>query len=716
MKRLRYNILTLFALVCLLLGGTPKVHAQNLDAQDLGRDSGAALAAMQSANGNPYAGEVELDENGNPIQQDDQSKADSTKVKEIMPLESYFFNDSIRRQKHFRWVADTYTNNVRMEQVDTLLGDFSRDYPFQRADVGDANVGILGGVSVPLNYARRPRGNDFDFMQGYYAYLFTIDNTSHYNNKRPYTSLAYQTAGQKRYAEDKLEILHAQNVTPSTGFNVRYNNYHSRGIYTWQRGKVTDFAGNISHTGKRYSLHLGAITNSISQRENGGLVEPWHVTDTLYESAQGLPMKMSDPLNKANNTSFYVVQSYGIPFVPLTDSVFTMADRTAIHFGHALTYNRWGRRYTDTRNGTQYTITGRDGSAIESRNFYDHWYIDPSKTCDTITESVLSNRLFVQFVPYDRKGVLGTVDGGIGWDHREYYQFRPENYLKGFVTDKYNTYYAYADARGFLGEWFDWQGRMRVNVAGYRAGDTEIEAQATLRIPLKERDITLSGSFSYALQSPSYWEQNYFSNHFIWMNNFARENLTDINLRLEVPHTGTNLGFTQSLIGNPIYYGADMLPTQNMSVESVTGIYLEQNFTLGGLHLDHRILLQYTSSEEIFPIPRLAGNISYYYQFQPVRDVLTLKIGLDCWANTPYYAQGYNPATMMFYNQREVMVGNYPYTNIFVTAKWKTMRIFLQYQHANEGLLDNYKDSFSTPYYPYVRALIKYGICWYFDN
>lgn len=713
MKRTFHILLTLSAL---LLIGSLDARAQFMDAQDYGRDGGAALAAaMQNSNGNPYAGEVELDENGNPIVPEEE-QADSTRVKEIMPLESFFFDDTIRRQKHFRWVPDTFTNNIRMEQVDTLIGDFSRDYPFQREDVGDANVGILAGVSTPLNFFRRSTSNNFDFTKGYYSYLFTVENASHYNNKRPYTSLAYQTAGQKRYAEDKLEVLHAQNVTPSTGFNVRYNSHHSRGIYNWQRGKVTDFAGNVSHTGKRYSLHAGVITNSISQRENGGLVEAWHVADTLYESAQGMPMKMTDALNKATNTSLYVVQSYGIPFVPLTDSVFTMADRTAIHFGHALTYNRWGRRYTDTRKGTTYRITDRTGALVEERDFYENWYISPNKTADTLNESLLSNRLFVQFVPYDRKGVVGTVDGGVGWDHHEYYQFHLEDYLRGYVTDKYNTYYAYADARGFLGEWFDWHGRARVNVAGYRAGDIAFDADAILRIPIKERPITLTGEFSYDLQSPSYWEQNYFSNHFAWKNNFARQNITRLNVTLDVPHTGTKLGFSQALMGNPIYYGTDAMPTQSMSIESITGIYLEQNFALGGLHLDHRILFQYSSSDEIFPVPRLAGNISYYYMFQPVKNVLTLKIGLDCWANTPYYAQAYNPATMMFHNQNEVLIGNYPYANVFVTAKWKTMRIFLQYQHANENLLENYKDSFSVPFYPYNRALIKYGVCWYFDN
>lgn len=691
-----------------MLGSTLQVQAQAFNnGTGMDRDT-------PTQDNNPYAAEQELDENGNPINPEE-GKTDSVKVKEIMPLESYFFNDTIRRQKHFKWVPDTYTNHVHMLPVDTLLGEFNRDYPFQREDVGDANVGILGGVSTPLNFFRRSFSNNFDYTQAYYAYLFTIENTPHFNNKRPYTSLAYQTAGQKKYAEDRLELLHAQNITPSTGFNVRYHNYHSRGIYSWQRGKVQDFSAALAHTGKRYSAHAGVITNSISQRENGGLVEAWHVADTLYESAQGIPMKMSDALNKATNLSLYAVQSYGIPFVALSDEDFTMADRTAIHFGHAITYNRWGRRYTDTRKGTTYNVTDRNGAVLETLNFYDNWYIDPKTTSDTLSESLLANRLFVQFVPYDRNGVIGTLDGGIGWDHHEYRQFNMSDYVTGTRATKFNTFYLYADGQGQIGKWFDWHGKARINMAGYRAGDIDFDATAALRFFIKEIPVTLSGELKYDLQSPSYWQEHYYSNHYAWENKFQRQNITELNVALDVPLTGTKVGVSQALVGNPIYYGTDAMPAQSNGIESVSAIYLEQNFAFGGLHLDHRILFQHSTSE-IFPVPKLAGNISYYYTFQPVKDVLTMKIGVDCWANTPYYAQAYNPALMVFHNQDQALLGNYPYANFFLTAKWKTMRIFVQYQHLSEGLFENYKDSFSTPFYPYNRALLKYGVCWYFDD
>ena len=138
-KRTLY-ISILLGLLC--LGAPTLAHAQIMGAQDFGRDPRALTQAMQSMQNNPYAGEVELDENGNPINPEE-GQTDSVKVKEIMPLESFFFGDSIRKQKHFVWNVDTYANHVKMRDIDTLLGSFNYDYPFQREDVGDANVGIV---------------------------------------------------------------------------------------------------------------------------------------------------------------------------------------------------------------------------------------------------------------------------------------------------------------------------------------------------------------------------------------------------------------------------------------------------------------------------------------------------------------------------------------------------------------------------------------------
>jgi hypothetical protein len=90
-----------------------------------------------------------------------------------------------------------------------------------------------------------------------------------------------------------------------------------------------------------------------------------------------------------------------------------------------------------------------------------------------------------------------------------------------------------------------------------------------------------------------------------------------------------------------------------------------------------------------------------------------MQVGVDGRFNTAYYAPSYNPALSVFYNQRDIEIGNYPYLDAYVTAKWKRMRIFLKYQHLNKGLFGN-GQYFTVAGYPQNPGMFKLGISWGF--
>ncbi|MEG2281746.1 MAG: putative porin, partial [Rikenellaceae bacterium] len=146
---------------------------------------------------------------------------------------------------------------------------------------------------------------------------------------------------------------------------------------------------------------------------------------------------------------------------------------------------------------------------------------------------------------------------------------------------------------------------------------------------------------------------------------------------------------------------------------SVTEAYINKNFVVGGLHLEHSLLAQFTSNERIVPVPKFAANLCYYYEFNVVKNVLRMQIGAEGYYNTRYHAPGYNPSVGQFYNQRDVMTGNYPFTNVFITGKWKRMRILLKYQHLNYELYGG-RDYMSAAHYPNNRGMFKYGLSWTF--
>ena len=88
----------------LLLATSGSVHAQRLDAK-------ALMRAQRNGQGNLYG--------SNPYEQqqdDEEQPADTTKQERRIrkPLESYFFDDSIRAMSNFVWHARKDFNRVEM--------------------------------------------------------------------------------------------------------------------------------------------------------------------------------------------------------------------------------------------------------------------------------------------------------------------------------------------------------------------------------------------------------------------------------------------------------------------------------------------------------------------------------------------------------------------------------------------------------------------------
>jgi hypothetical protein len=180
-----------------------------------------------------------------------------------------------------------------------------------------------------------------------------------------------------------------------------------------------------------------------------------------------------------------------------------------------------------------------------------------------------------------------------------------------------------------------------------------------------------------------------------------------------VPHINAEIGISHIMTSDKIYYDSLSLPTQFDGSVNVTGLYVRKDFTLGKLHLNHRVLFQWSSQQEVVPVPQVSLMAQYYLQFNVVKDVLKVQLGLDGFYNSSYYGFGYNPATAQFYNQREKELGQYPYGDFFVNAKWKRMRILVKYQHFNEGMFKN-RNSFTVLHYPMNRPMLKLGFSWEF--
>ncbi|MBQ2430313.1 MAG: putative porin, partial [Alistipes sp.] len=611
-------------------------------------------------------------------------------------------------------------NEVDIQPLDTTLMNWRIDYPYYLKGVGDMTLGGLGQSTLPFNYFDRPTSPDFTFAQTYDAYTYRMDNVPFYNSKTPYLNFMYLESGQKRYREEHFEVTTAHNVSPTTGFNVSYKSRGTKGLYDWQRTTNHNLSAAFSHTGKRYSVHAAYINNRITQRENGGAVGLWAVADTIYEHPSGVPMKLAaaEAENSYRNNSFFVKQAIAIPLQPVTDYDFSLAELSAIYVGHIFEYNTWSKLYKD-----KYAeFTNERGSMTDAGEYeptkdvyYKNWYISPTESRDSIRERVLSNRFFVEAQPWDRNGAVGRLGGGVGIDMYAYSQFGFNDYVSGKQGKvKETAWYAYGAISGKVKKFADWGADVKYYPSGYRSGDFSMNAHIALTAKLRGHPITLSGRFSQTKRSPSYWENNLFSNHYMWSNSFKQEDETRFEVSLNVPSIALEVSAWQGVISNKIYYDAQSMVAQSSDAISLTSLYARKDFRLGGFHFDHRLVLQWSTNQEVIPVPLCSAFLSYYYECWVERNkVLRLQFGVDGKFNTSYYAPSYNPALATFYNQREYEIGNYPYLDVFLTAKWKRMRIFLKYQHVNYNLFGN-GHYLTTAGYPLNPGMFKVGISWGF--
>ena len=689
----------------------------------------------------------------------EEEQPDSTKVEKVKkPLESYFFDDSLRNRSAFAWTVRPGYNAVVPAEIDTLQYRFETDYPFLLPDVGSAYLGNLGGAALRLNYFERPDANgDFSFLNAYDAYLLTPERAPYFNTKRAFTDLSWYMSGQTARAEEQLRLTHAQNISPSTGFNIYYLNRGTRGQYRRQRARDRNLSLAFGHTGKRYSVFAGYIYNGGQIIENGGLQWDGALGNVEFRRPDEIPVRLTSAQNNFKTNTFYITQAYGIPLQRVSDLDLSIADKSSLFIGHAFEYTAAWRTYIDTRTGAQFPEGDPDLDASRygeeegqvprpaTVDYYTGWFIDKDQSLDSLREARVDNKAFIQIQPWNRDGIIGTIDGGIGLTLYRYYASNlHDEYIHGRGTPVRETdTYLYGSVQGKLRRYVDWDARVNYHLAGFRSQDIRLDARLQLSAFIKQHPIRLTVSGFIENRSPGYWMLHTVSNHYLWENSFSKEMETRLEAKLDIPSIGLEAGVRQSLTVDKLYYGYEagpivegapsslLKPMQDAGgTLSVTGVYLMKNFRLplgradNALHFDHRVLIQKSSDERVIPLPLASAYASYFIDFTVVRNIMRMQVGVSGYYHTKYYAPGYNPALMQFHNQdrltadaqgnpRARQIGDYPYLDAFVSAKWKRMRVYAKFQHVNQGLFGT-ADYFTVQHYPLNQQMFKLGFSWNF--
>ena len=617
-------------------------------------------------------------------------------------LETYLFNDTIKRQRIFTWQHNQFLNTLYLTPIDTLINDRFRDYPFLQYDVGATYLGTIGSAVMQHNYFERQNNHSFYYLSPYLEYAITPENIKFYNTKTAYTRFEYSGTlfANSIFEEGNVDAFVTANMLPQWNWSVRYRHMGARGLLEHEATDNNLFSLATSYSGKRYNAHAGFIYNGWNNKENGGMIDDRFILDTVVD-VRTIGTQLNNAATNINNYSFFLTHSYAVPLNFFRKDSTLKDDGTVVFFGHSAEYTTTTRIYTDH-------ITDSIGRAYYRNQFF----INPTTTRDSMRQMIFDNKLFLSLQPWASDAIVSKLTGGIGFSYISNYAFRPEFYVSPIENETQANFYTYASASGVFRRYFHWDAFARYDLTGYTQNDFLLNGNIGISLYPLKGGVHLTGNFLFRTKRPDYFLNNTYGNHFTWQNDFENTIETRIQAKLSIPDWDLEAGFNYSLLSKAIYFDTLAMPRQMNSEVNIMGFYLQKKFKAWLFHFDHRVLLQFSSDKDIMPLPTLSANLTYYLQAELVKNVLTAQIGADVYYNTAYYAYAYNPAIGTFHTQKEREIGNYPYMDAFVNLKWKHANIFVKVVNVTEGWTNG--DYFSALHYIRPQRVFKFGISWFF--
>jgi len=396
-------------------------------------------------------------------------------------------------------------------------------------------------------------------------------------------------------------------------------------------------------------------------------------------------------------------------YTALADSLLfgSAGEGPMLSVGHVGEVTRYYRYYTDN-------IALNDEVG---RNFYNNmFYINPTSSADSTRMLTIDNKLFFKLQPWARDAVISQISGGLGYQWNSIYAFNPDMFLTGNGNRSLHDLYVYAGARGQYRKYLNWGAQARYSFLGYWQNDFSVDADLDVSFyPFKDKSepIVLGGKFSTSLKEPDWFSQHYYSNHYVWDNDFGKTSTTKAEAFLDIPKWRLQASFSYGLLNNYLYNDTLGVIRQHDGLINVMNGYVRKDFKLWKFHLDNKILFQYSSNRDVLPLPMLTFHMRYYLELEAVRNVLTVQIGADATMNTPYYAPAYNPALGTFQLQTRELIGYNPYIDVFLNMQWKRVNVFIKVINVGQGWPDG-GNMFSA--YHYIRPYrgFKVGIHWPF--
>lgn len=583
-------------------------------------------------------------------------------------------------------------------KLDTLHDYFHVYHPVFKNTLTATFVGNYGTPALDNNFFNRRFTTSYFFMHSREAYLFLPSDLEYYNTHTPYTRLDYsQSENKTKNNETRFDVIHSQNITPYWNFTFRTNQEKSNGQYASQESKNKMASLYTSYNKDNWNIYGGFLSSSVQNQENGGLVADSLIFEDRDPEYWGVNLTESESYLK--NTTFWFDGEYRIgkhidredglqDFIPLAGILYS---------------------FDYSRNKQEFNESEEDDS------FWDNTYFNEDYTKDSIRFNRLTNVIQLkQYEDPDKKYTFGKR-AYLGSEFNK--GSMPGEQINDSTLTREDISYSNLFVGGGIfretGRFWKWNFDGKFYFIGRNTGQVQISGNISKPFSLF-KDTASVLSFTGAIENrvPDYFQENFSSNHYRWNKNLDMEQRITVGAKFKMNNRHLNAAVNYAIINNLLYNDTLGIPNQTKKGISVLSAYIDKDFVLQRFHFRTRVLWQKASNEELIHLPDLSAFLSTYYQFV-VSKVLFTQIGADVRYNTKYNADAYAPSSGLFYLQNERQYGNFPFINVYASARLKRTRVFFKWINIGTNFIKN-GSYITTPTYPMNRATFRLGVSWAF--
>ncbi len=598
-------------------------------------------------------------------------------------------------------------------RIDSTFDDFHVYNPIDKKSISNAQLGNYGQAYESNEFFNRRRKSSFYFYRNYEDYVLFPEDIRYFNTTVPFTFLDYgQSENKNSKSETRFNLLHSQNINPNLNVGFQYRSVNSMGQYLEQSTK--DHVLNVfgSYTGKPYQLYTTFILNDADAGENGGMQDDSDVNNFVKDTQDVLFKISTKAKTHLHSAHFFVGQEYrlgyyeDVPDTTVNRSKYKKIKKTKEVFVprasvvHLLNISTEDRSFHDPNPDTTY---------------YKHIYITPNVTSDTARLVRVDNMFQLKaYEAPDRKFTFGKVafieHEFVRMSYPEINPLTGRDY-QGFYGKDYSNVFVGGRLYRSMGTFWNWNAEGKLCLTGYKQGDYSLEGNIYKPIAFLGDTVNFKAHGSVESYHPDYFQQQYFSNHRKWNNNFNSTKEVKMNYEVVPNDESFKLGMNYDLLTDYIYNNQDAMPTQAGKPFSIISFYANKKVKLGGLNVDGRVVWQKSSNESYIHLPLMSAMANVYYAFI-LQKVMHVQFGTECRYYTKFLADAYDVPSASFYLQNDKRIGNYPNIDLYAKLKLKRTQAFFKLENAGNRFIG--KDDFGAYNYPMNRMTFRLGISWTF--